>query len=279
MLKHNYIGTEHILLGLLREQEGLAARALDSLDITIERVRQQVVRIVGAGEDATSGQIPFTPRAKKVLELAIREAMSFGHSQIGTEHILLGLGRENEGVAVRILLDLDVNAETIRNEVVRMLSGAGGEWQPEPRGSRAGRRLPVSDSWLGGTRPTIGELDGRLRRELERSPDSGDLLLVLACADGTRAAAALRALGVDLDALTAAVAAAREQVPVSQDGLTTELEEVRDDKRAAAAAEEFERASELRDQARELIRTLADITPGPELIVELERRLGLARPE
>jgi len=106
-LKHNYIGTEHILLGLLREEEGLAARVLESLDITVERVRAQVVRIVGSGEEVTSGQIPFTPRAKKVLELALREALSLGHNYIGTEHILLGLVRENEGVAARILLDLD----------------------------------------------------------------------------------------------------------------------------------------------------------------------------
>src|SRR5687767_2814634 len=133
-LKHNYIGTEHILLGLLREEEGLAARVLESLDITVERVRAQVVRIVGSGEEVTSGQIPFTPRAKKVLELALREALSLGHNYIGTEHILLGLVRENEGVAARILLDVDADSEKIRNEVIRMLSGPGGRRQ----GSGAG---------------------------------------------------------------------------------------------------------------------------------------------
>src|SRR5438093_1423516 len=125
ILKHNYIGTEHILLGLLREEEGLAARVLESLDITVERVRAQVVRIVGSGEEVTSGQIPFTPRAKKVLELALREALSLGHNYIGTEHILLGLVRENEGVAARILLDFDADADKIRNEIIRMLSGPG----------------------------------------------------------------------------------------------------------------------------------------------------------
>src|SRR5258707_352824 len=125
-LKHNYIGTEHILLGLLREEEGLAARVLESLDITVERVRAQVVRIVGSGEDVPSGQIPFTPPAKKVLELALREALSLGHNYIGTEHILLGLVRENEGVAARILLDFDADSDKIRNEVIRMLSGPGG---------------------------------------------------------------------------------------------------------------------------------------------------------
>jgi ATP-dependent Clp protease ATP-binding subunit ClpC len=137
-LKHNYIGTEHILLGLLREEEGLAARVLESLDITVERVRAQVVRIVGSGEEVTSGQIPFTPRAKKVLELALREALSLGHNYIGTEHILLGLVRENEGVAARILLDFDADSEKIRNEVIRMLSGPGGRRQGAGVGGAGG---------------------------------------------------------------------------------------------------------------------------------------------
>ena len=137
-LKHNYIGTEHILLGLLREEEGLAARVLESLDITVERVRAQVVRIVGSGEEVTSGQIPFTPRAKKVLELALREALSLGHNYIGTEHILLGLVRENEGVAARILLDFDADSEKIRNEVIRMLSGPGGRRQGAGAGAGGG---------------------------------------------------------------------------------------------------------------------------------------------
>ncbi len=131
--KHNYIGTEHILLGLLREEEGLAARVLGSLDITIERVRAAVLRIVGAGEEPTSGQIPFTPRAKKVLERALTEALSLGHNYIGTEHILLGLVRENEqvagqmqGVGVRILLDFDADSEKVRNEMLRILSVPAG---------------------------------------------------------------------------------------------------------------------------------------------------------
>jgi ATP-dependent Clp protease ATP-binding subunit ClpA len=125
-LKHNYIGTEHLLLGLLREEEGLAARVLESLHITLEEVRAQVERVVGRGDEPlVSGQIPFTPRAKKVLELALREAMSLGRNYIGTEHILLGIVRENEGVAARILLDFDADAEKIRNEVIRLLSGPG----------------------------------------------------------------------------------------------------------------------------------------------------------
>ena len=134
-LKHNYIGTEHILLGLLREEEGLAARVLESLDITVEEVRAQIARIVGQGDEVTTGQIPFTPRAKKVLELALREALSLGHNYIGTEHILLGLVRENEGVAARILLDFDADAEKIRNEIIRMLSGPGRRQQGGGQGT------------------------------------------------------------------------------------------------------------------------------------------------
>jgi ATP-dependent Clp protease ATP-binding subunit ClpA len=125
VLKHKYLGTEHILLGLLRVEEGLAARVLESLDVTAEEVRAEVVRIVGPGEEAITGQIPFTPRAKKVFELALREALSLGHNYIGTEHILLGLVRENEGVAARILLGFDAYAEKVRNEVITKLSGPG----------------------------------------------------------------------------------------------------------------------------------------------------------
>ena len=163
-LKHNYIGTEHILLGLLREEEGLAARVLESLDITVERVRAQVVRIVGSGEEVTSGQIPFTPRAKKVLELALREALSLGHNYIGTEHILLGLVRENEGVAARILLDFDADSEKIRNEVIRMLSGPGGRRQGSGQGA-ARRRAPAP------ARPGRGQEVLEAARPVRAQPD------------------------------------------------------------------------------------------------------------
>jgi ATP-dependent Clp protease ATP-binding subunit ClpA len=134
VLKHNYIGTEHLLLGLLREEEGLAARVLESLDVTLEEVRNQVARIVGTGDEPfVTGQVPFTPRAKKVLELSLREAMALGHNYIGTEHVLLGIARENEGVAARILLDFDVDDEKIRTEVIRMLSGPGTSRKAPPR--------------------------------------------------------------------------------------------------------------------------------------------------
>ena len=139
-LKHNYIGTEHLLLGLLREEEGVAARVLETLEVSVEEVRAAVVRIVGSGEESPQGQIPFTPRAKKVLELALREALSLGHNYIGTEHILLGLIREDEGVAARILLDLDAEPDKIRNEVMRMLSGPDAA---QRSGRRAeGKRAP-----------------------------------------------------------------------------------------------------------------------------------------
>jgi ATP-dependent Clp protease ATP-binding subunit ClpC len=123
---HNYIGTEHLLLGLLREDEGVAARALASLNVTLDEVREQVESIVGYGEEGTGAQAPFTPRSKKVLELALREAVQLGHNYIGTEHILLGLVRESEGVAARVLSNLDVDPDKVRREVVRMLGGGRG---------------------------------------------------------------------------------------------------------------------------------------------------------
>jgi hypothetical protein len=125
-LKHDYIGTEHILLGLLREEQGLAARVLRGLEITVELVRAQVMAAVGSGEAVTSGQIPFTPRAKKVLELALREALSLSHTHIGTEHILLGLVDENEGLGARLLLDLGAPPDRIRSEVLRVCSSSSG---------------------------------------------------------------------------------------------------------------------------------------------------------
>jgi ATP-dependent Clp protease ATP-binding subunit ClpC len=143
-LKHNYIGTEHILLGLLRVEECLSARVLESRGITVEEVRAQIARIVGQGDEVTTGQIPFTPRAKKVLELALREALSLGHNYIGTEHILLGLVRENEGVAARILLDFDADAEKIRNEIIRMLSGPGRRQGGSAGGGPAGEKSKSS---------------------------------------------------------------------------------------------------------------------------------------
>jgi ATP-dependent Clp protease ATP-binding subunit ClpC len=173
-LRHNYIGTEHILLGLLRKREGLGALALESLDVKLEDVRAQVGRIVGQGDEATTGQIPFTPRVKKVLELSLREALSLGHDYIGTEHLLLGIVRENEGVAARILLNFDADAEKVRSAVLGMLGtdvppGYEESMRKAARGSRGfstygagGVSLLVAGWVLFGTSLGIGILIGWL---------------------------------------------------------------------------------------------------------------------
>jgi ATP-dependent Clp protease ATP-binding subunit ClpC len=122
LLNHNYIGTEHILLGLLREEEGVAAKALTTLGVSLEAVRRDVGEIVGRGSEVPRGHIPFTPRAKKVLELSLREALQLGHNYIGTEHILLGLIREGEGVAARVLQKLGADLNRVRQTVVQLLS-------------------------------------------------------------------------------------------------------------------------------------------------------------
>ena len=127
MLNHNYIGTEHILLGLIHEGEGVAAKALEALNISLEAVRSQVEEIIGQGQQAPSGHIPFTPRAKKVLELSLREALQLGHNYIGTEHILLGLIREGEGVAAQVLVKLGADLPRVRNQVIQLLSGYQGK--------------------------------------------------------------------------------------------------------------------------------------------------------
>ena len=140
MLNHNYIGTEHILLGLIHEGEGVAAKALESLGISLEAVRSQVEEIIGQGQQAPSGHIPFTPRAKKVLELSLREALQLGHNYIGTEHILLGLIREGEGVAAQVLVKLGADLNKVRQQVIQLLSGyqgSGGQG-PEKAGATAG---------------------------------------------------------------------------------------------------------------------------------------------
>jgi ATP-dependent Clp protease ATP-binding subunit ClpC len=129
MLNHNYIGTEHILLGLARERDGVAAKALDGLNIRLDAVRREVEEIIGQGQAAPTGHIPFTPRAKKVLELSLREALQLGHNYIGTEHILLGLIREGEGVAAQVLQKLGADLNRVRQTVIQILSGyaAGAE--------------------------------------------------------------------------------------------------------------------------------------------------------
>src|SRR5437016_2245241 len=177
MLNHNYIGTEHILLGLIHEGEGVAAKALESLGISLEAVRSQVEEIIGQGQAAPTGHIPFTPRAKKVLELSLREALQLGHNYIGTEHILLGLIREGEGVAAQVLVKLGADLSRVRQQVIQLLSGyagskesgaptGGGSTESAPSGSlvldQFGRNLTqlARDKKLG---PVIGRA-----REIER---------------------------------------------------------------------------------------------------------------
>jgi ATP-dependent Clp protease ATP-binding subunit ClpC len=146
LLNHNYIGTEHILLGLIHEGEGVAAKALESLGISLEAVRQQVEEIIGQGGASPSGHIPFTPRAKKVLELSLREALQLGHNYIGTEHILLGLIREGEGVAAQVLVKLGADLSRVRQQVIQLLSGYPGSGTQAPQGEKAGATAGGSSS-------------------------------------------------------------------------------------------------------------------------------------
>src|SRR5580692_11206726 len=180
MLNHNYIGTEHILLGLIHEGQGVAAEALESLGISLDAVRQQVEEIIGQGQEVPSGHIPFTPRGKKVLELSLRESLQLGHNYIGTEHILLGLIREGDGVAGQVLVKLGADLNRVRQQVIQLISGQ----QPQPgrRPPRKGeivtelhaRLVAVEDRLAAveqrvGTGPDISDLDDQIDRvRLER---------------------------------------------------------------------------------------------------------------
>ena len=172
MLDHNWIGTEHILLGLTREGEGIAAKALESLGISLDAVRQQVEEIIGRGQQPPSGHIPFTPRAKKVLELALRESLQLGHNYIGTEHILLGLIREGDGVAALVLVTLGADLNRVRQQALQLLHGHSAE-EPMPARS-AGRELRL----LPAVKAHLEALEQRLTAIEQRvgtGPDSSDL--------------------------------------------------------------------------------------------------------
>jgi ATP-dependent Clp protease ATP-binding subunit ClpC len=164
MLNHNYIGTEHILLGLIHEGEGVAAKALESLGISLEAVRQQVEEIIGQGQSAPTGHIPFTPRAKKVLELSLREALQLGHNYIGTEHILLGLIREGEGVAAQVLQKLGADLNRVRQQVIQLLSGYTGGKE-----SASGEQVPQGSMVL----DQFGRNLTQLARETKLDPVIG----------------------------------------------------------------------------------------------------------
>ena len=146
MLNHNYIGTEHLLLGLVHDGEGVAAQALTAMSVSLEAVRQHVEEMIGRGQAAPTSHIPFTPRAKKVLELSLREALQLGHNYIGTEHILLGLIREGEGVAAQVLQKLGADLNRVRQTVIHLLGGswpiAAAEGEAGSEVERAGPRCP-----------------------------------------------------------------------------------------------------------------------------------------
>ncbi len=179
-LGHNYIGTEHILLGLIHEGEGVAAKALESLGIALEGVRQQVEEIIGQGQQAPSGHIPFTPRAKKVLELSLREALQLGHNYIGTEHILLGLIREGEGVAAQVLVKLGADLNRVRQQVLQLLSGYQGK-EPTESGSGRGEGTPSSSLVLDqfGRNLTASAREGKLDPVIGRGKEIERVMQVL----------------------------------------------------------------------------------------------------
>jgi ATP-dependent Clp protease ATP-binding subunit ClpC len=215
MLKHDYIGTEHILLGLIQEGDGVAAHALESLGITQEEVRQQVEASVGRGQQAPKGgHIPFTPQGKKALQLSLREAMHLGHSYIGTEHILLGLIREGEGPAAQVLVRLGADQNRVRHQVIQLLRGYQGGSEPgtAPAGGRSGK-------------------PGRSQRKL------------------------LWQLLNRFDSVESRLAALERRVGIGPDvrDLDQEISQVRQDKESAIDAQDFERAAALRDRERQLL--------------------------
>jgi hypothetical protein len=265
-LGHNYIGTEHILLGLLREEEGTGARALEALDIGLEPVRAAVLQSVGPGQEPSAAQIPFTPRAKKVLELALREALSLGHTDIGTEHLLLAVAREPEGVAMRILLDFNAGPEKIRNAVLKVLAEG-----PPPRlrrlrrlGSRVVRQQPPPHSDAGAMLATI---ERHIRGLLHREPDNGDLLVILATLPEGVVGRAFADLGITAEALDAALARARAAGP---DSIDDQIELARKRKDEALDAGDSEAAARHRNEERRL-----EVERDADLIGRVRERLGL----
>jgi len=209
MLNHNYIGTEHLLLGLIHEGDGVAAKALESLGISLQAVRQQVEEIIGQGQEPPPGHIAFTPRAKKVLELSLREAKELGHNYISTEHILLGLIREGDGVAAQVLVKLGADMNRTRQQVIQLLHGYQGK-EPALAGTSEGprlsddalawadsldRRLAAIEHWVG-MRPELGDLDqeiARVRREKEAAIDRQDFEASAALRDQEKQLLAARA--------------------------------------------------------------------------------------
>jgi ATP-dependent Clp protease ATP-binding subunit ClpA len=217
MLEHDYIGTEHLLLALIHEGEGVAAQALRVLDVDLDTLRREVEALVGRGQQPTPGHIPFTPRAKKVLELALRESVQLGHAYIGTEHLLLGLVREGEGPAAQVLQQRGVELNTVRQEVIRLLHGH------QVREGRRGRRV----AWArrsGGEGATLEEISHQLR--------------VL----GARLSAIEEKLGIE-------ESSARQRLR----RVDAEIARVRRQKESAIDEQDFERAASLRDVEKRLL--------------------------
>jgi ATP-dependent Clp protease ATP-binding subunit ClpA len=201
MLNHAHIGTEHLLLGLVHEGQGVAGRALEALGISLEAVRREVEEVVGQGEQPPSGHIPFTPRAKKVLELSLRESTQLGHEYIGTEHILLGLLREGEGVAAQVLVKMGTDLNQVRQKVIELLHGRSGERPPSGRrvSARAAgdllgvldaldQRLEAIERWVG-MRPDLRDLDegiARVRRDKEAAIEAQEFQTAAALRDQER---------------------------------------------------------------------------------------------
>lgn len=275
-LRHDYTGTEHLLLGLLREEHGLAARVLKSLGVTVEHVRAQVVRIVGAGEEPTSGQIPFTPQATQVLETALGEALSLCHDYIATEHILLGLIRDDEGVAVRILVDCGVDLPHLRDEVI-VRTGSLRPATDEPTSSGPGPA--IDPGWLDGLPVLLKPLGEEIRADLGRAPDLGDLLLALICVPHTPAAEALNELRLDVDELWGSIERARARGQTDRQASAKRLGEIKLAKELAVEQGRLDDAAELGDQEREW-RVQAQSTQGARMATtaELRRRLGISPP-
>jgi ATP-dependent Clp protease ATP-binding subunit ClpA len=272
-LEHGYIGTEHILLGLLREEEGLAARVLESLDVTVDRVCAHVVRIGGSGEKVPSGQIPFTPNAQMVPQLATREALSLGDSYVGTEHILLGLLRVSDGIATHIVRDCGADPADVRTEVLRMLRRRPGVDRP---GQAQRGCVPHAAATDDGAMRLLAAVGPQIDRQLGRAADAGDLLVALASIPDGFAARILAALGIDAAALAHAAAEARREPAPSAGSLgelDAELTRLQEQKLAKIEAKEFEAAAKLRDRERQLVSQLDDRFD--RALTELGARLGL----
>jgi ATP-dependent Clp protease ATP-binding subunit ClpA len=240
MLEHNYIGTEHLLLGLIHEGEGVAAKALRALDVDLDTLRRELEALVGRGQQPTSGHIPFTPQAKHVLELALRESVALGHDYIGTEHLLLGLVREGEGPAAQVLAQRGIELDMVRQQVIQLLHGY------EVRQGRRGRRVAVARGRSGGEGVTLEEISRQLR--------------VL----GARLGAIEEKLGIE-------EAPARQRLRQ----VDAEIARVRRQKESAIDEQDFERAARLRDEERGLLldRRVAE---DEWLVTERVREAGLA---